>query len=65
MFKEERTRTGMEIGEDTVSKIASILEQRDLQAREHIKSSASFKRTQASKKEVSLEGIFLIINNPF
>ena len=55
----------MEIGEDTVSKIASILEQRDLQAREHIKSSASFKRTQASKKEVSLEGIFLIINNPF
>ena len=55
----------MEIGEDAESEIANILKQRNLQAREHIKSSASFKRTQASKKEVSLERIFLIINSLF
>ena len=55
----------MEIGEDAASELANILEQRDLQAREHIKCSASFKRTQASKKEVSLERTFLIINSLF
>ena len=55
----------MEIGEDAASELANILEQRDLQAREHIKCSASFKRTQYSKKEVSLERTFLIINSLF